>query len=101
MGWSCPELLVSLQPLSQAPWPELWLAGKTTPCIQPLVFMSKGYTTPPSSGAPFMALILGANSKKKMFTAIGIPIFPFAHVTLSASAPTEIQDLTKMGAHAF
>ena len=48
-----------------------------------------------------MAHILGVSSKDKVFTAIGIPIFSFAHVTLSASAPTEIQDLTKMGAHAF
>lgn len=52
-------------------------------------------------GPFFMAHILGANSKEKVFSAIGIPIFSFAHVTLSASAPTEIQDLTKMGAHAF
>lgn len=50
---------------------------------------------------PFSWLLsLGPIQKKKMFTTIGIPIF-FAHVTLSASAPTEIQDLTKMGAHAF
>lgn len=54
-----------------------------------------------AQGPLFMAVILGANSKKKMFTAIGIPIFSFVHVTLSASAPTEIQDLTKMEAHAF
>lgn len=49
----------------------------------------------------FMTHILGANSRKKLFTATGIHIFSFAHVTLSASAPTEIQDLAKTGACAF
>ena len=50
----CPELLViSLQPPSRAPQHKLLLAGKITSGIQPLAFMSNGYTTPPSSVAPF------------------------------------------------